>query len=66
MWALVRQFSEATGLIFTSPIAPILFGDADAALEASRYMAGNIASISWSMLGLSCNLLVFQILLGFG
>lgn len=36
MWALVRQFSEATGLIFTSPIAPILFGDADAALEASR------------------------------
>lgn len=36
VWALVRQFSEATGLIFTSPIAPILFGDADAALEASR------------------------------
>ena len=45
MWALVRQFSEATGLIFTSPIAPIFFGDADAALEASRYMAGNIVSI---------------------
>lgn len=36
VWSLVRQFSEATGLIFTSPIAPILFGDADAALEASR------------------------------
>lgn len=43
VWALVRQFSEATGLIFTSPIAPILFGDADAALEASRYMASNVA-----------------------
>lgn len=36
MWALVKQFSQATGLLFTSPIAPILFGDADVALEASR------------------------------
>jgi hypothetical protein len=57
VWALVRQFSEATGLIFTSPIAPILFGDADAALEASRY---NIAFVLWNMLGLSCNLQDFQ------
>ena len=43
VWALVRQFSEATGLLFTSPIAPILFGDADVALEASRYMTSTTA-----------------------
>lgn len=50
VWALVRQFSEATGLLFTSPIAPIVFGDADAALEASRYMTGTTAEGSMDCL----------------
>ena len=37
VWERVQQFSEATGLHFTSPIAPIVFGNPEVTLNGSRY-----------------------------
>jgi 8-amino-7-oxononanoate synthase len=37
VWERVQQFSQATGLHFTSPIAPIILGSADDTLKASRF-----------------------------
>jgi 7-keto-8-aminopelargonate synthetase-like enzyme len=37
VWERVQQFSKATGLHFTSPIAPIILGSADDTLKASRF-----------------------------
>ncbi|KAH8974022.1 hypothetical protein BDL97_01G079200 [Sphagnum fallax] len=38
VWERVQQFSQATGLHFTSPIAPIILGSADDTLKASRQL----------------------------
>jgi hypothetical protein len=37
VWERVQQLSQATGLHFTSPIAPIILGSADDTLKASRF-----------------------------
>ena len=37
VWERVLQFSKATGLHFTSPIAPLVFGNPEVTLNGSRY-----------------------------
>jgi 7-keto-8-aminopelargonate synthetase-like enzyme len=51
VWERVQQLSQATGLHFTSPIAPIILGSADDTLKASRFSV--LHPLNFTILGMA-------------